>query len=88
MALNIKNERVHELARQAARVQGTTQTSALEVALEEYLARHAVPEAAAEDRVERATVLVQQIRADLGAEGRASLADELADLYDAEGMPR
>ncbi|ALX65727.1 type II toxin-antitoxin system VapB family antitoxin [Microbacterium sp. XT11] len=37
MALNIKNERVHELAREAARVSGLTQTSAIEEALVQYL---------------------------------------------------
>lgn len=88
MALNIKNERVHELARQAAQVRGTTQTSALEAALEEYLARHGVTEGAAEGRFERATVLVQQIRNGLSLDGGESLSADLADLYDEQGLPR
>lgn len=40
MGLNIKNERVHELARQAASVTGLTQTGAIEVALTRLLADH------------------------------------------------
>lgn len=88
MALNIKNERVHELARRAAQVGGTTQTGALEVALEEYLARHGATGAEGEGRLERATVLVEQIRGGLALDGGASLSDDLADLYDAEGLPR
>ncbi|MFC0359920.1 MULTISPECIES: type II toxin-antitoxin system VapB family antitoxin [Kytococcus] len=88
MALNIKNERVHELARQAAQVRGTTQTSALEAALEEYLARHGATEGAAEGRFERATVLVQQIRNGLSLDDGESLSADLADLYDEQGLPR
>ena len=38
MGLNIKNERVHELARQAAAATGKTQTDAIEEALTRLLA--------------------------------------------------
>lgn len=38
MSLNIKKERVHELAREAAAVTGQSQTSVIETALERYLA--------------------------------------------------
>lgn len=88
MAMNIKNERVHALARRAAAVTGGTQTSALEAALEEYLERHGGPASAAEDRLERASVLVGQIRDGLDLGTGASLADEVADLYDVHGVPR
>lgn len=37
MSLNIKNPHVHELAREAARVTGKTQTGAIEEALERLL---------------------------------------------------
>lgn len=37
MSLNIKNERVHELARRAADVTGKTKTGAIEEALERLL---------------------------------------------------
>lgn len=46
MGLNIKNERVHELARRAAKCTGRTQTGAIELALEKLLAEY-------EDEVER-----------------------------------
>ena len=38
MSLNIKNERVHELAREAARRTGKSQTGVIEQALERLLA--------------------------------------------------
>ncbi len=38
MSLNIKNEHVHELAREAARRTGKSQTSVIEEALEKFLA--------------------------------------------------
>ena len=38
MSLNIKNERVHTLAREVARLTGKTQTGAIEEALERMLA--------------------------------------------------
>ncbi len=37
MSLNIKNQRVHDLAREAARVTGKSQTSAIEEALVKLL---------------------------------------------------
>lgn len=38
MSMNIKNEHVHELAREAARRTGKSQTSVIEEALEKFLA--------------------------------------------------
>jgi antitoxin VapB len=38
VSLNIKNEHVHELAREAARLTGKSQTSVIEEALEKLLA--------------------------------------------------
>jgi len=38
MSLNIKNEHVHDLAREAARLTGKSQTSVIEEALEKLLA--------------------------------------------------
>ncbi|SNC63467.1 antitoxin VapB [Kytococcus aerolatus] len=91
MALNIKNERVHQLARQAAELQGTTQTGALERALEEFLERHGAEADAGAgergDRLARATLLVEQIRCGI-EQGEGSLAEGLVELYDADGLPR
>ena len=42
MGLNIKNERVHRLAREAARVTGRTQTGAIEEALVKLLREYDV----------------------------------------------
>ena len=88
MALNIKNERVHQLAREAAALRGTSQTSALEAALEEYLDRHTAERPSEDERWGRVTALVDQIRIDLQNAGTGSLSDVLADLYDDEGLPR
>ncbi|MFL0460978.1 type II toxin-antitoxin system VapB family antitoxin [Kytococcus sedentarius] len=85
--MNIKNERVHALARRAAQMEGMSQTSVLERALEEFLARHE-REGGGEDREARATQLVTQIRDGLDLPSGGTLADDLADLYDAEGLPR
>jgi len=78
MALNIKNERVHELAREVAQRTGRSQTSAIELALERLLLEldRAPAEAARRRRIERA----QRLAADLTLD-----TDE---LYDAAGLPR
>lgn len=48
MSLNIKNQRVHDLARQAAAATGRSQTSVIELALERLLREQGLdPEAAA-----------------------------------------
>ncbi|WP_374927943.1 type II toxin-antitoxin system VapB family antitoxin [Kytococcus sedentarius] len=88
MALNIKNERVHQLAREVAALRGTSQTSALEAALEEYLERHAAERPSEDERWGKVTALVDQIRIDLQGTGSGSLRDDLADLYDDHGLPR
>jgi antitoxin VapB len=89
VSLNIKNERVHALAREAARITGKTQTSAMEEALtlllEKYGDRHAERER---------TALKMRIR-ERAAEARRA-EDDLPpseimtpeDLYDPEtGLP-
>ncbi|GAA6527743.1 type II toxin-antitoxin system VapB family antitoxin [Intrasporangium sp. DVR] len=89
MSLNIKNERVHALAREAARVTGKSQTSAIEEALELLLASYgADPTRAAIGRkVDLVSRLVAEYREDPGAEAPAIRAVE--DLYDeATGLPR
>ena len=89
MAMNIKNERVHELAREAARRTDSTQTSALEAALEQYLARlreqdaHSRPQA----KLVRARALVDQIHASMADEDRAAMRADLEMMYDEDGLP-
>lgn len=84
MALNIKNDRVHRLARDAARRSGLSQTRAIEAALEMYLR---VLDGQVDDRSAR----IRSILADF--DERLTAADRRAvrelDLYDAEtGLPR
>ena len=89
MSLNIKNERVHELARQAAKATGRTQTGAVELALEELLRRHGLdPETA---RIEAKVDLAQKVVAEyISDPGRANTQiRSVEDLFDsATGLPR
>lgn len=73
MGLNIKNERVHALAREAALLAGTTQTGAIEVALERYLAEMG-SEGARERMREQVTATLQRIHASMTDEGRGGQA--------------
>lgn len=95
MSLNIKNERVHALAREAARVLGTTQTGAIEVALTRLLDAEGVDLAAAdlERRRRRVADLLTKIdahRAELEAQGIVMPDSQTAfdELYDEHGLPR
>ncbi|HWV47936.1 MAG TPA: type II toxin-antitoxin system VapB family antitoxin [Microbacterium sp.] len=89
MALNIKNERVHELAREAARVSGGTQTSAIQEALVLYLREHDVDPAARdhERRLRRMLAMGERFRREERVP--ASGVMTVADLYDERtGLPR
>lgn len=89
MSLNIKNERVHELAREAARVTGTTQTSAIEEALRLLLKQRGEdPEVSARaDRVQRLLAMGERYRREEGPAAAGIIRVE--DLYDeATGLPR
>lgn len=84
MSLNIKNERVHELTRQVARRTGRSQTSAIETALERYLAEL--------DRVEGRQARqhrIDELVAEMRARWKASDAPtfDAEDLYDENGLP-
>ncbi len=89
MGLNIKNERVHDLARQAARVTGKTQTGAIEEALERLLRVYEVDPAATRvaEKIDVVHELVLAYAGDPGDADRAIRSVE--DLYDeATGLPR
>ena len=78
MGLNIKNERVHALAREAAQRTGLTQTSVIELALERLLASMPGSEDARRARIER---LLTELRTDItGPVGTDDLYDD-AGLY-------
>lgn len=89
MSLNIKNERVHALAREAARVTGKNQTSAIEEALELLLARYGSDPVAA-DR-ERRIDAIHRIQVEVAGLPIAPGDDRIRseeDLYDpATGLP-
>lgn len=89
MAMNIKNDRVHALAREAARRTGTTQTSALEAALEQYLAGLGERDAqvGAEAKLVRAHEIVDQMRATMTDADRVAMRTDLAEMYDEDGLP-
>lgn len=89
MGLNIKNDRVHSLARDAARVTGKTQTGAIEEALELLLRAYDADPAVARTQARLDVIhrLQAACAADPGDPDREIRTVE--DLYeDATGMPR
>lgn len=86
MSLNIKNERVHELARRAAKCTGRTQTGAIELALERLLAEY---EDATERRLRVINEAVAKADALITDEERADPGFLSTDvLYDENGLYR
>lgn len=86
MSLNIKNERVHALAREVARRTGKTQTSAIEEALERLLADLS-SEDAEEARRARLDRLIAEIEEETTDEDRAVTRRTQEELYDERGLP-
>jgi antitoxin VapB len=89
MGLNIKNQRVHDLARQAAQVTGKSQTGAIEEALERLLrAYDADPgDVRARHKIDVVTGVVREYAADPGDVDR--VIHRVEDLYDdLSGLPR
>lgn len=87
MSLNIKNERVHALAREAAELAGTTQTGAIEQALEQLIASHRA-EQARRDKHRRFAQLRRWLDANITDEDRAVIDRTMAQMYDENGLPR
>lgn len=86
MGLNIKNPRVHELAREVARRTGATQTSAIEDALQRRLDDlQAVDDD--EARHGRLLRLMDEIEAETTDEQRAATQAAAEALYDDKGLP-
>lgn len=89
MGLNIKNERVHDLARQAAQVTGKSQTGAIEEALERLLTAYGADPVQAQvaHRMDLVHELVAAYVADPGRTDRE--IRQVEDLYDdTTGLPR
>lgn len=84
MSLNIKDARVHALARDAARVTGLNQTRAIELALEKLLADAGASPVKAER--DRRLLALAQI-SDRWAGVRPGAIREVGDLYDEDGLP-
>lgn len=80
MSLNIKNPRVHSLAREAAQRTGQTQTSVIEQALEQYL-RSLDSDA---DRRRQIDELVSEMAERIADSGGSLSTDGLYDQY---GLP-
>lgn len=86
MSLNIKNEKVHALVREAAERTGMSQTSVVEEALKRMLKElDAERETARKTRKTRLWEIVADIDARMTPETRALLTTD--DLYDDQGMP-
>lgn len=84
MSLNIKNERVHALARAAAARTGRSQTSVIEIALEQYLESIESPQDDA-DRHRRVDAILDRMHSLLTDEDRRALTTDR--LYDENGLP-
>lgn len=90
MSLNIKNERVHALAREAARRTGKTQTGVIEEALERLL-RELGSESEEERRARaaRVTAIARAFDELLTDEDRERMRNHADWLYDEEtGLPK
>jgi antitoxin VapB len=88
MGLNIKNQRVHDLARRAAQVTGKTQTGAIEEALERLLRSYDVDQIDEErrQRVDRVMAIVEEIK--LAPVDPDREIKTVEDLYDEYGLPK
>ncbi|KAA8888128.1 hypothetical protein F3087_13740 [Nocardia colli] len=82
MGLNIKNEKVHALAREAAERMGMSQTSVIEEALKRMLKELDTEQHA---RLNDLRLIVADIHAVMQESGQLPLTTD--DLYDDEGMP-
>lgn len=86
MGLNIKNERVHELARRAAKCTGRTQTGAIELALERLLAEYEDAAAFKSERISAAVARAHGIIQELPPMTFEYMNDGL--LYNEDGSFR
>ena len=83
VSLNIKNEHVHDLVRQAAERTGLSQTSVVERAMEQLLASLDDDKEARRRSVD---AILAEIRVQMKKPGPPLLTDD--DLYDENGLPR
>ncbi|WP_068397350.1 type II toxin-antitoxin system VapB family antitoxin [Kribbia dieselivorans] len=86
MGLNIKNERVHRLAREVARRTGATQTGAIEDALQRRLDELEKSEGDAARRA-RLWRLMDEIESGTTDADRAETRRVMDEMYDDHGLP-
>lgn len=84
MSLNIKNEHVHDLAREAARRTGLSQTSVVEQALTKLL-EDLDTDRVRHERIARMTAVADDFASRLTEEDRAAMTTDW--LYDENGLP-
>lgn len=87
MALNIKNERVHALAREASERLGRSQASVIEEALRKLLDDLGPGEETRGAKGDRVRTLVADFRFGLTDQERAAIRLDLAEMYDEHGLP-
>ena len=86
MSLNIKNERVHDLARRLAAMSGKSMTAVIEEALEEKLAKELPrPKQTDAEWNEAFRAFMQRIAS--GRRPPAGVTSDHSDLYDEHGLP-
>jgi rv0623-like transcription factor len=85
MALNIKNKRVCDLAREAADRFETTQVDVIERALVELLQ---LEETHRRERREKIFAAVADLQASMTEEEREGLRNVDQEIYDEDGLPR
>ena len=83
MSLNIKNERTHALVRELAQATGLSQTSAVEQAVERWLAEIRRQQS----RRDAHRTLLDEYLAHLTGESRDAMQRAMDDLYDENGLP-
>ena len=86
MSLNIKNERVCRLAKEAAALTGQTQVRVLEPALERFIEERSKA-VEAQERIRRTTALLAEIHAHITDEDRAAATRFMEEMYDENGLP-
>lgn len=87
MAMNIKNDEAHSLARELAALEHTTVTDAVTMSLREALERRRTP-AAQQRRRARVEQLVERLQRQAKQLGGKTLWDIADDLYNERGLPR
>ena len=87
MAMNIKNDEAHSLARELAALEHTTVTDAVTMSLREALERRRTP-AAQQRRRARVEQLVERLQRQAKQHEGNTLWDIADDLYNERGLPR